>query len=215
MAVTERSFGRLVNHDPRSRAYLAPRTPDAGPVVHKIYGQVLDQGNLGSCVANAATHALNAQGYKKWYEWPRTEKFAVAVYGEATALDPFPGTYPPEDTGTDANSLCKALRARRLIRGWGHVFDPGHLRGAIQLHPVLVGFEFDEGFANPDANGIVSPGGKVLGGHETLIYGWDGKNYWVRNSWGPSWGKGGDYFVSEDHLWEKLSAQGDATVLVR
>ena len=214
--MTEYRTGRLVNHDPKSRAYHAARATTHRPVIHKIYGVVLDQGNLSSCVGNAATHALNAQGYKKWYEWPYNEKFAVSIYGDATHLDPFPGEYPPEDTGTDANSLCKVLRARGKIRGWAHCWDLDHIVGAVQLAPVMVGFEFDEGCASPDPTGVVHPGGRSLGGHETLIYADDAKGYfWVRNSWGSDWGRHGDYLIAYEDLWAKLSQAGDATTLVR
>jgi len=209
-----RRLGRKVNHDPKSLAYPAVTTAAHKPVTHPTYGAVLDQGQVGSCVGNAAAHALNTRGLHR----PRTpilhEADALAIYAAATAIDPYPGTYPAEDTGTDANSAAKALRDQGRIDGWSHCFGLDHVLGALQLGPVMLGISWHASMFTPDARGFVHPDGNVVGGHETLIRGDDGKgSVLVRNSWGRGWGLAGHYRLTYDDLAELLADQGDATAL--
>lgn len=57
------SLGRIVQHDPRSLAFVAATAP-LKTVTHRLSGQVLDQGNLGSCTGNAMAQALNTGGHE-------------------------------------------------------------------------------------------------------------------------------------------------------
>ena len=34
------------------------------------------------------------------------EQFAVALYSDATKVDAYPGTYPPDDTGSSGLAIC-------------------------------------------------------------------------------------------------------------
>src|SRR5206468_3322308 len=84
---------------------------------------VLDQGQLGSCTANAGTGALGTQPF---YDavgretLPSTdaaelEKYAVQLYEDATVVDGYPGSYPPDDTGSSGLAICKVLKTRSII----------------------------------------------------------------------------------------------------
>ena len=210
-----RALGRLCNHDPRSLAHPAATTGAHRPLTHRTYGPVLDQGQVGSCVGNAAAHALNTKGVHRVPSHIKDEADALDIYAAATRLDPWPGSYPGQDTGTDANSAAKALRDAGLIVSWSHVFGLDHLLGALQLAPVMLGISWHESMFDPDADGFVHPDGNVVGGHETLIRGDDAKgSVLVRNSWGPGWGLKGHYRLTYDDLAALLADNGDATVLV-
>jgi Papain family cysteine protease len=64
-----------------------------------------------------------------------------------------------------------------------------------------VGFNVYSSFENVGSDGVWTPSlsEDVLGGHETLVYGFDdtvnGGSFLVRNSWGASWGKSGDFYM--------------------
>ncbi|GAB3884651.1 hypothetical protein [Terrabacter terrigena] len=222
------ALGRKVNHDPRSLDYPASYAGTHRPVTHRTYGPVLDQGNLhaqgirapggedalGSCVLNAAAHALNTAGSHRKGQRLMREQDAVDWYGPTTASDPFSGTYPPDDTGTDANSAAKYLRNQGRITSWSHAFGLEQLLGALQLKPVMLGISWHQSMFRPDKDGFVHPDGNVVGGHETLIRGDDADHsVLVRNSWGSSWGLRGHYRLTYSDLAALLADGGDAVVL--
>lgn len=207
-------LGRLKNHDPRSLAYPAQAADTHRPVLHRTFGPVLDQGNVGSCVGNAAAHALNTKGLHRVPSRLMREADAVDIYAAATAIDPWPGTYPQEDTGTDANSAAKVMRDRGLITAWSHAFGLDHVLGAMQLGPVMLGIAWHRSMFRPDSKGFVHPDGNVVGGHETLIRGDDATgSVLIRNSWSSRWGLRGHYRLTYDDLAALLADDGDATVL--
>ncbi len=102
-------LGRHVNHDERSRRfpYRGPVSP-LHAVKHERHVPVFDQGSLGSCTGNAAVGCL-ATGPFFDTVGPEDDArlrgldqvAAVEVYEAATTVDPFPGQYPPTDTGSD------------------------------------------------------------------------------------------------------------------
>jgi hypothetical protein len=209
-------LGRKVNHDPRSLSFPAPTATTHRPVLHRTYGKVLDQGQLGSCVGNAAAHALNTSPVHLLRTHLCTETDAVDFYSGATHLDGDPDNYPPTDTGTDANSAAKYLRNLGRITSWSHCFGLDHVLAALQVAPVMLGCAWHQSMFEVDSRGYVHPDGNVVGGHETLIRGDDGtSSVLVRNSWGASWGVRGHYRLTYTDLATLLADQGDATVLTR
>lgn len=209
-------LGRVVDHDPRSFAFPAPRVRTIAPkaVLHRTYGAVLDQGHVGSCVGNASAAALNTRSLHKARAKMLTEDDAVAIYSAATLIDG--NGYPPQDTGTSALSAAKALRTMGKITSWSTAFGLQHVLDALALKPVLLGINWYESMFTPDASGRLSVSGAIAGGHETLIRGMDpaSKTVRVRNSWGQDWGLKGDYLLSYADLDRLLSERGDATVFV-
>ena len=112
-------LGRLVQHDPRSRGYPVRAAAAPRPLVSKTwrrYGSTLNQGELGACTGYAMTHGLNTTPLRAAGP-THTHTTAVNLYSEATALDMFPGVYPPVDTGSSGLAVCKAAQARRGRRG--------------------------------------------------------------------------------------------------
>lgn len=210
-------LGRTVNHDPRSLAFpAAVSTKPLRPVEWRLNAPVLDQGETSSCTGNAGAQALNSDPY--WHAGTPflTEKDAIHFYTEATRIDPFPGTYPAQDTGSNGLSVAKVLKREGRIRSYTHAFGLDHVRAALQLGPVMVGTMWKSDMFNPDARGTVTPTGDDAGGHEYLLVGDDQKGRLkFLNSWGNGWGKGGFFYMSYDNFSLLLKAQGDATVLVK
>jgi hypothetical protein len=216
MGTQPHGLGRKVNHDPRSRAFPAARAPERKPVLHRRYASVLDQGETGACTGNAMAQALNMVPLHtpgtKWL----TEEDAVALYEQATRLDPFPGSYPPDDTGSDGLSVCKAAQQRGLITKYNWAFGFEHALDALQLGPVLIGTHWHESMFTPDSQGFVHPDGDKVGGHEYVLFGDDTKGTLTfLNSWGRSWGRSGRFYMDYPTFKALLSDQGDAAIPVR
>lgn len=208
-------LGRKVNHDPRSLDFPAATSPDHKPVTHRHYGPVLDQGQVGSCTGNAMAQALNTAPLR--HKGPYlTEKNALALYSQATQLDPYPGTYPPTDTGSDGLSVCKAAQAQGWISSYTHAFGLDHALGALQLGPVLVGTSWHQGMFTPDGKGFVHPDGNIAGGHEYLLIGDDAKGKLTfLNSWSAGWGKRGRFYMTYADFSTLLNDKGDVTAPVK
>jgi hypothetical protein len=232
-------LGRHVHHDPRSLAYahgVLPKSAIKSVEWTRRVG-ILDQGNLGSCVGNAATGALGtdsagrtaatsvtitaagaaaSHGLFTAGVHPLDEAFAVKLYSLATILDSYAGQYPPTDTGSSGIGAGKALQALGLASGYTHAFSLAALNSALQSGPVLIGIPWLNSMFNPAGDGRipVDKTSGIAGGHELELSKFDASTgeYWVPNSWNTSWGQSGwGYLATADITW-LLSQQGDVTV---
>ncbi|HEU5026608.1 MAG TPA: C1 family peptidase [Spirillospora sp.] len=213
-----RRLGRHVRHDPRSLSYLIPETTTPTTAMWQRRVPVFDQGDTGSCTGNAAAGVL---GTSPFYETLPAglvddEGEAVKLYSAATALDDYPGTYPPDDTGSDGLSVAKACQQAGLISGYQHITSVAAAQTAIKTGPFIVGVNWYSSMDNPDANGLVKVSGQIRGGHEFECHGYDAQAdlWWFTNSWGDSWGKDGTFCMSSASFARLLSEQGDATVFL-
>jgi hypothetical protein len=218
-------LGRHVNHDPRSLRYLvAPQGAAVTPKSVKWTRHVapFDQGDLGSCTANATAGLLCTDPY--WSTLPAEVKNAltssdpeknwiVPFYSEETQKDPFDGTYPPDDTGSDGLTAAKVAQGRGLISGYTHGTSLAAAHAAIQVAPFIIGIPWYQGMFNPDKNGILTISGAVAGGHEIEIeeYSLENDLWWITNSWNSSWGVKGRAAMSSATFQKLLANQGDLT----
>lgn len=227
---TDARLGRHIRHDDRSRAYAYPTaglTLTSARHVRRI--PVLDQGDLGSCTGNAGIGALGTDPlYASLREsvgaqvgsvvttgvYSLDEAGAVALYSAATRLDDAPGSYPPDDTGSDGLSVAKALKAAGEIAGYQHTFSLTDALLALGQTPVITGVSWYEQMFQPDPDGRLHIGGQVAGGHEFVLDEIDAdlERVWLTNSWGAGWGLGGRAYLSFDDFGTLLSRQGDVTV---
>lgn len=230
-------LGRHVNHDPRSRAYA--HQPTRAALVSRTWERhyaVLDQGQTGACTGNAMLGAIyTGKVYEGLTDALRaslqaTEAVARDVlYHLATTLDPYNGTYPPDDTGSDGVSASKAAQQLGLIAGYRHTFslDDALATVANDSH-VITGVNWYAAFDSPDQYGAVKLPARLPkpeGGHEFLVYGIDTATERVlaRNSWGTGWGGSvdpaakvgpGEFQFSFTDWGRLLKQQGDVTVPV-
>lgn len=218
--VTGRRLGRHVNHDPRSLAYKITADGTVASARWERKTPVLDQGDLGSCTGNAACGVLGTEPFFTTLQadlqvgLKLDETEAVSLYSLATQLDEYPGTYPPDDSGSSGLGVAKACQKAGLISGYQHITSVAAAQTAIQKGPFIVGSDWLTGMDNPDANGVVKATGSVRGGHEYECIGYDAAtDLWeFVNSWGTSYGVGGHFFYSSGTFAQLLSRDGDATV---
>lgn len=215
-------LGRHVHHDPRSRTFpfRPPVTVELRSVLWDRRVPIFDQGTLGSCTGNAAAgwiataDALHPGLAAVAGHGPVDEQLAVWLYEQATRIDPFDGTYEPDDTGSDGLSVTKVLVQLGVVDRYEHAFSADAALAALMLGPVLVGTNWYQGMFDPDARGVVTPSGSVAGGHEYLLVGYDADAELVTfaNSWGAGWGAGGYGRMTVPTLRRLLAEDGDATI---
>jgi hypothetical protein len=209
-------LGRHVKHDPRSLQFHATRAPQIVSVTHQSTGLPLDQGNLGSCTANALCGALDSA--PDFVGGPTlTEANAIRVYELETKMEGKP--YPPNDPGGSGLMVCKAAKQLGMISSYLHAFGVQHALEALVMRPVITGISWYTSFDNADPQtGLVqiAPGATVRGGHEIVADGIDADKQlvWFWNSWGTQFGLGGRFCMSFDTWDQLLQQQGDVTVPV-
>lgn len=211
-------LGRHIEHDVRSLAHAVDvgLMELAAPIetVHwPRYSPILDQGDLGSCTGNALTGWLGCAPYcRDEAEAARfDESVAVQIYETATRLDSFPGSYPPDDTGSTGLAVCKAAKRLGYIGRYGWALTTAGMLRALRLSPVIVGIAWYDSFDHPGPDGLVTlPGSaRVRGGHEVLVRGYDHEAGILEldNSWGTGWGVNGSFKMPLS-VWQTLQAQG-------
>lgn len=223
--IFDKRLGRHIEHDERSRDHGFLAKAGAAPltfnqmrhVLHRRFGNVLDQGNLGSCTGNASAHCMNTAGFHKRgvvYH----EADAVSFYSLATQLDDYPGQYPPDDTGSSGLAVAKALQEKGLIANYSHAFNLNEALTALQSRPVICGINWYEGFDNPNPTGLVTLSGQVRGGHEICALGFEPHSTLdmslivFQNSWGRGWGHHGQFMMTVKDFSRLLDEEGDVTI---
>jgi hypothetical protein len=224
-------LGRTLEHDPRSRNYAFARRTVAKPV-NRLWasGPVLDQGEIGSCEGNTGAEWLNSAlnaGNRAAFnaKLKRTkgrylaEPDAVSLYSVATHVDDdgIDTVYPPDDTGTSAVGIAKAMKAAGAITGYQWTFGWDHFLAAIDVGPVMLGTNWYSGMFDVNKQGYVEISGDLAGGHAYLGKGIDYKNERVRcrNHWTKQWGLAGEFYLSFKTLQRLLNEQGDVLIPVR
>jgi hypothetical protein len=229
-------LGRIQHHDPRNLGYAHGVLPKAAiqSVTWPRHTPILDQGQLGSCTANALTGALgtdsagrtataqvtvkaDSKGIFKAGTYTLDEDFAVLAYQLNTRLDDIEGQYKPDDTGSSGPACGKTAKALGLASGYTHAFSYDAMRSALQSGPVLIGIDWYNSMFDPKPDGqiVVDKTSGLAGGHELLIREYDADRdiAWADNSWGRSWGINGRGYFKGAHLRMLLSDGGDVTVL--
>jgi hypothetical protein len=186
---------------------------------------ILDQGQLGSCTGNAGTGALGTQPYydkvgKAAFgtadDATELEQFAVKLYSDATRVDPYPGAYPPSDTGSSGLAICKVLVSRGAIRGYNWARTATGFVQLLQTGPVLMGLPWYNAFFDPDSKGFIDSNrywrsSGLAGGHEIEAIAVEintsdlySSVITYANSWGTGWGDAG-YLRMRLRTYEQLS----------
>jgi len=212
-------LGRHLNHDPRSRLFRIAPAASLRPVAHHRLVGVYDQGNLGSCVAHAGKGVLSTRPFTRRFN---SERGIIRTYSTLTRMDDVPGSYPPDDTGSDGLSFAKLALTKRWCSRYEHAFGiEDHLHG-LQTVAAMVGTVWLDGMDRPDDDGRVRPVGSERGGHEYECFGWEWRGatrndtedrLWFWQSWGQ-WALAGRFYITVRDFADLLAQQGDSTFLM-
>jgi hypothetical protein len=176
--------------------------------------ECLDQGSEGACVGFGWTHELLAEPVRV------TGVDPFAVYHRAQQLDDWPGE---GYYGTSVLAGAKVIQEMGHLKEYRWAFTVDDILATLVVHgPVVIGVNWHEKMAQPDAAGYIRPIGRILGGHCVCLRGvtqnQSGKGgKWAvlgRNSWGRYWGQRGDFKLTTDNLAKLLAAGGEACVPV-
>jgi hypothetical protein len=140
---------------------------------------------------------------------------ADQIYSLATQLDPWPGTYPPDDTGSSGLAACKAAQQLKLGGEYQWIFTmaDGVVQAIMDGDVVGVGTEWYDGMFNINSKGFVEPTGQVAGGHQWTVRGYvESQDALIGRCW---WGAFRDFKIKREHLEMLLANDGDAHVQKR
>ncbi|QGH75322.1 peptidase [Mycobacterium phage Quesadilla] len=228
--------GRLLHHDPASRAYAAPRREVIQRSWRHRMGPVTDQADYNGCVGWTWLDLLNsplmAANRRRWNASHTPARFTTTylrndvgleIYKLATRNDPFSWTYPPTDGGSSGLGGAKALKAAGIIDAYRWTFSFDQLLAWGVRQPLAIGTIWTDPMSDPDREGIIHIGTdaqlKAANdhgiGHEYSLIGvnWPRKLGRIRNHWTESWGLDGEAWIPLDEL-ERLvmDFQGDVCV---
>lgn len=209
-------LGRHQVHDalPAHLAAVVDQTEPIRDVEHTEFIPPFDQGQIGSCTANAAFGCLVTAPFGT-EDVAYDEDDALALYELETKLDDsqIPGSYPPDDTGSTGPWSMQALENKGLIRSFRHTRDLATALRMLNTGPISIGVPWYKSMFTPDASHTIhlDESSGVAGGHQVCIVANDtrARRIRIRNSWGTTWGDGGHAWLSWTDFETLLAAGGD------
>lgn len=187
---------------------------------------ILDQGSEGACtgfgLAAVASYLLRRRHVvpdttavsprmlydlaRRYDEWPGED------YSGSSARGAMKGWYKHgvcaetlyPSRGKVAGGMTDARTADALKRPLGSYFRVNH-KDLVAMHAALaeVGIlyataQVHEGWSQVGRDGIIELSPTLLGGHAFALVAYDDQGFWLQNSWGPTWGRGGFARISYD-----------------
>jgi C1A family cysteine protease len=226
--------------DPRDSHFELPKVihlPDVVDWTSKL-PSCYDQGELGSCTANAIAAAIEFLQNKKGEPFVMPSR--LFIYYNERVME---GS-EDSDSGAEIRDGIKAVNRQGVCpeAEWPYVIerfadrppakcytdamteqllqysrvDNTHLQSllaALTVGPVVGGFLVYASFESDAVakTGIVpmpAPGEEIMGGHAILVTGYSKpqRRFKVRNSWGPTWGAGGSFFVPFEYFTGRMAS---------
>lgn len=171
-------------------------------------GPILNQGSTPHCVGFAWAQWMQATPVRT----PGGNVLGHTIYADCKLIDGIPGV-----DGTYVRAGAKVLDSEGRVAEyrWAQTLDDLQ-RWILSRGPVVVGTNWYQTMSQPDArSGLMVAQGAVIGGHAYLLRGYSRlrKQFRVVNSWGESWGQGGQAWIDESTMWA-LIASGEAVAAV-
>lgn len=209
-------LGRHVVHDPKSWDYqeVLPRsTTPLRSVQHRRYDPAVEPNQpIGCCTGVSECMLGNTKGNRVMGEVLNMAD-AITIYSRATEIDPFHGTYPPQDTGSSGLAAAKAAVQLGVATDFVWYFSVESVLQGLQFHPISFGGlwtydMFDATYSNP----LVRPTGEIAGGHQWVLSGYNATDKLIAGEcwWGKSFGRNGRFYISVDDFRILMEDNGDA-----
>lgn len=212
-------LGRQCVQDPASRGFpmRAADTSTWRSRSIRLYDPAVNPNQvIGNCVPCDKCMEGNAVGNRVAGR-VLTMADANRLYPIATRLDPFPGAYPPDDTGSSGLAGCKAAIQLKLGGEYRWNFSRNAadiVQQIVDGKTVGVGTWWRDGMfdrkPHPKLAGqwVIEPTGPKVGGHQYRLRGWDQyTDMFLLRCW---WGFYRDVWIKRKHLAELLADDGDA-----
>jgi hypothetical protein len=165
---------------------------------------------IGCCTGVAKSSQFNAIGNRVKGEILNMDD-AIKIYSTATTLDPWSGSYPPDDTGSSGLASAKAAIQHGLGAEYRWLFGGAdEVVQAIMANEVIsVGTWWYWDMFEEDSKGIVHPGGGLAGGHQWIVRGYNKPRDLIKGRcwWGHELR---DFWISRTDLDALLKDDGDA-----
>jgi len=196
--VADPRLGRITKPDERDHRFaMSLALPSVPLPTYKYWrpGAVLDQGQFPYCVAYA------------WTGWELATPIRDALsavtapptlYAECKAIDGLGG-----GDGTTVRAGAQIMQREGRFANYVWAQNAEDVQAwLLTKGPVVVGTEWTSMMFTPRADGFVSAGGSVEGGHAYLITGFNSveQKYRCRNSWGAGWGQKGNFWITASEM---------------
>jgi C1A family cysteine protease len=218
------------HHDPRDIYHKFDKNMKTKKYVdlRNLCPDVYDQGNLGSCTANAICAAFEYEQIRQGLR-DFTPSRLFLYYNER-----YMENHVETDTGASIRDGIKSIHKIGVCDEikWPYKIErftllPGQdaykdalahksvlykrvhqdikeLRRVLSLElPFVFGFSVYESFEQISNDGIMvfpEHGEKLLGGHAVMAIGYTNSHFIIRNSWGNSWGEQGYFYMPNDFI---------------
>lgn len=206
-------LGRNKVHDSRSLDFPLAVTVDRSTwrdkAIRLYEPRVNPNQKVGCCTGVAKCSQFNAVGNRRRGLVLDMDD-AETIYSMNTRIDPWPGQWPPEDTGS--SGLASAKTAQTIGLGGEYRWLFGGADEVVQAvmggEPISVGTWWYWDMFRRDANGVVKPTGGQAGGHQYVVRGYDAdKDLVLGRCW---WGDFKDFWIARSDLDGLLRDGGDA-----
>lgn len=214
-------LGRIEEFDERSLNFPLTSVLKTGVKRNRIWrcNEYYNQGSTSSCVAYSIAHELASTPVEVL---GLTDDYIFnQIYCEAQKIDPWQGSEcgnnPPKYGGTSVLAGVKTAQSLGYFNSYKWAFGLNDLLlGLSSAGPAVLGIKWYSNMTNPDVNGFIKPTGNLQGGHAILARGvnWNDKYVILRNSWGQSWNKNGDCYITFDDLDKLLKDNGEAVFFI-
>jgi hypothetical protein len=226
----ERTFDRIPSPPSESHRYSVRRAgiPAGVDTVETHWGLTaefpLDQGEEGACVGFGTSAELSADPIQV----VTGDEFAQRLYRLARSEDHAMGLDFP--SGASVLGGLRAAKRLGVIQGFAWAQNSEQLRDAVLSHgSVILGTDWVAGMDRLTREFLARATGPVRGGHCYTIIGYvprfryvdpdDGKvktaeAYELINSWGPSYGRKGRFYMLRDEVDDLVFARGGEAAIV-
>lgn len=181
------------------------------------HGDVLDQGEDGTCVGHAwvAWHNCKPTGFRHQQDHEK----ALQWYDAATLRDPWPDNDHDREAGTSTQAGVEV----GIEWGLGESYVWAESVEAISAFiragsgAVVMGTYWYESMFDPDPDGFVTVdfSSGIAGGHEWVITGVQEYGYKCQNSWGEGWANEGMFYLRPEDLEKLIYRGGEACAIVQ
>ena len=204
--------------DIRDRVYR-PHMRALHPAIYpRIAFPVQNQEDDSSCTGFALAHVIDFLRFREIGPDNPPQVSARMLYEMAKRNDEWSGSAYEGSSlrgaikGFFRNGVCQAETSpdRPGMTGWALTYEMAkearetRLGAYYRLEPdisdyhaainevgaIYVSAQIHSHWDNPK-EGQIESGGKTSGGHAFAIVGYDSEGFWILNSWGPKWGRGG------------------------